>query len=492
MNAPLVDARYVPVINREEEIREAVQRLDQMLADLPVSECVLHFDGVPMVGKTTLLTGIRREASRKHIASALVDFDRERILKGRATDRIIDNWYDGTVGRIHIIEQILSDLSRTGEFVTGSDISSLAAEPAEAVEKLLVFTRNLYRFNQQRPFLLLFDTIEDIDPETFLWVQDEIVKRFLEFHTLIIIASRVGPNTVNRDLIYPLERRTKKLHLKPFDSAQTDKQVEAIGAKQLPVQSTELNRYTGGLPGLNDAAVRWLVQRKSVEGSELLPYLIDHVIFERLARPVVQEVKAEILAVSPLRQFDSGLLERVIDTLWPSTDGTTGLLRIRPLIMKMQESRLVEPYSDGYGYAVPHDLRILLDAYWRQVKSREHFEVHQIAAQWFAEQVEQGDFVAIADRLYHLAGIGYDLDRRPALAQYLLPDLPQSPAKPESLIHELREALQVLSQKRNRRAFDLVNKISRVIEQPEFSLIVDERTLRELKHTCQMFADQLH
>lgn len=487
MSKQPVDVPFVPIVNREKEIGEATFRLEQMLSDLPVIDCVLFFYGVPMVGKTTLLEAIRREASRRGIASALVDFDREQSLKGRR----VDDWYDGLAGQVHVAQRLMNELSETGELIPGSPIASDDIEAEEARERLLSFARDLYRFGQRHPFLLLFDTAEDCDPETFLWTQSAILEPFInEFHTLVVFASLTPPNATRHDLIYPLERRTKKYPLHPFDEYETDLQVEKTGGRDvLPLPGTELRRYTGGLPGLNDAAIRWFAKQQPAD--QLLIYLVEKIIFDRLAHRIDElNIKAEVLAISPLRQFDSGLLGQVVRTLWPEKYPEAGLKPVRQLIYNLQETRLVEPHPDGYGYVIPHDLRQVLDVYWRQTQPEKHFQVHQIAARWFAKQIIEGDFVAIADRLYHLGGLQRDLNEHPHLREYLEPGVQSDPARIGQLERELDEAFRMLREASSR-SFDLSNKIKRVLEQPEFSLIFEADVLNTLIKKGEAFNDKL-
>jgi len=472
------------IIGRLEETEEAIHRVEQMLSGLSVPDCVVFYHGVPSVGKTTLLHEIRRQCAGRGVPSALVDFDREQIADGCSVDGI----YDGLSGRVKVAERLMKELARSADFLPDRPINS-DLSPDEATERLLDFARGLYQFGHQRPFALFFDTIEDADPEAFLWVQERILEPFLnQFRVLIVMASRTEPNTIRRDLTYPIERRTTKYRLEPFDGGWTDEQLNTLGAQDVALRGADLTRYTGGLPGLNRDAARWLVQKRPVD--QLLSHLVDEVIFKRLAHRVPGDLKAEVLAVSALRQFDSGLLRRLTRSLWPAKYAATGMGPTRQLLQRLQQTRLVEPHPDGYGYVVPHDLRVVLDAYWRETQPEQHFRVHQTAARWFTEQIKQSDYVAIADRLYHLGGLWRDVEEHPDLADHLESDLQPEPAVYDRLVYELRMALDALRD--HPRAYDLVNKIKNVLRGPEFTHILEPAIIEELITVCERFNSSIH
>lgn len=491
----LFSEAFVPFIGRTNELAEATHRLDQMLSGLDVADCVLFIYGVPSVGKTTLLSAIQREASKRNIPSALINFDKEARC---ANNTILDNHYDGSTGLVHLAQDLLDELARTGDLLPTSPILSEQIDPSDASKKFLDYSRTLYRFTQNHPFLLIFDTIEDSDPNTILWLQSEVIEKFVnEFHTLVVFASRTSPNTTRRDLIYPLERRAKVIHLLPFNESDTELQIEKIGAKDiLPLPVRDIYKYTGGLPGLNDSAIRRLADRHPIES--LLPFLVD-IVFERLAHRVREkeekDLKPEILSVSPLRQFDSGLLSRIVNLLWPNKYAEGSFKQIRELVSDLQETRLVGGHPDGYGYVIPSELRVVLDYYWQQIQLEKHFQVHKIAAQWFLEQVKAGDFVAIADRIYHLGGLQRDIQKNPNLSHHLESELLPNPAAIDLLKTELKEVLDALQKKneQSKRSFDYVNQILRILNQPEFSVIFEfaPSTLEQLKLLCQNFKAKL-
>lgn len=502
-NQPILDSRFVPVVNREDEIKEATIRIDNMLSDVKVEDCVLFYHGVSMVGKTTLLSKIKEEISKKGLVIAWVDFDREQIID----QKIIHNYYDGLDGRLNLIKKIHRDFCRTGEFTSSFNIEN-SLDIVDIIDKFMAFIRDLYRFNRKHPFAIFFDTLEDAEIENLIWIQEAIIEPLVnEFHTLVVFAGRTAPNTRQRDLIHPLERRLAKsekrlFHLRPFNDAQTSKQIENIGAKdRLPISAHDLSRQTGGLPGLNDAAIRWLVSDKSVD--RLLPHLVNEVIFKRMANKIDEELKAEILALSPMRLFDSGLISKIVKSFWPQRYEDDSLRQIRQLLNKFQDTRLIEPHPDGYGYSIPYDIRLVICQYWKVAEPQKYYRVQILSIDWFLDQVKSDDFVAVTDLIYHLRHLTLGFSEKQFLIMDLMADQTALMKKldvlsvPELLQNEflvnLIENTLAELRKKSTRAFDLADQIKRVLEKPEFVEAFDSNMvlLEKLQRSCSLFKEQL-
>jgi hypothetical protein len=103
---------------------------------------------------------------------------------------------------------------------------------------------------------------------------------------------------MGRDLIYPLERRAVKVALEPFGHQQTERQIGVIDAQNLRSISSELQRITNDLSGLNDTAVRRMVQEKQLHPyTDLRRYLVVELIFEKRLAHVRndQELQRQLL-----------------------------------------------------------------------------------------------------------------------------------------------------------------------------------------------------
>lgn len=486
----LIGAEDVPAIARGAQIAAATERIDSLIHALPVPDRVLYYYGVPEIGKTTILRAIAQYIEAHNIVNAWIDFDRSILRENNQT-----NLYDGQNGRINIIKHLLEDISKTANFDLG-DVTAADLDPQQydiAAVRLLNFAREVYSSTGQRPFVLFFDTIEDSDLDLFIWLQNQVLEVFVkEFRTLIIIASRTHPNKIGRDLIYPLERRAVKIALEPFDADQTEQQIRAIGAQQLQGIGDELKRVTNGLPGLNDAAVRRLVEEtRRQPDQDLRRYLIVELIFEKRVAQVGADpqLQQQLLAIAPLRQFDAVLLRAIGSKLFL---GSYDFSRVRTLIdilQKFQRTRLVEPHPDRYGYSMPRHIRLMIDEYVRETNPIEHFDVHRIAAEHFKAQVANRHWVSIANRIYHLGGLQRDLhlaspEMRELLLARLDDELLSKSLDFQFIAEELQKTLQQLSDVDQAHAFDLTINIRRILNETEFREILGNETVERLIEIC--------
>jgi len=444
-----------------------------------------YFYGVPSVGKTTLLRKIQYEYSNTGVRTAFINFSNFSQLSTGETSIIQNN----------IVKRLMAGIARkrTPRYNNLIRAHSYNVDLDKEIEKLLESSLKLHRINKLQSFALFFDAIEDCNRDILIWIQEKIIRPFMDVvPTLVLISGHMPLNTIERDLIYSLERRTVQIRLEPFNDYQTDRQISAIGAKNFALQGRELRHYTGGIPGLNTLAVHWSRGKQSQQFvTELRPYLVDKVIFEQLAsRKVSRDIKDEILAVTPLRQFDSGLLGKVARDLFPEKHIPSGISPIRELLNRLQEADFVEPHPDGYGYTVPSHLRMVLSDYWQQMQPRRHIKVHKIAARWFETQFQHKDFVAIADRLYHLAAIWQDVALHPELAAEMDSDLQPQPSASERLVRELQAALETV-QRDSTRTFDIVNKIRRILNKEEFHAVLGIELAHRLSDICEAFNDGL-
>lgn len=501
MSRQLLEAGSMPVLYRREEIRLAIQRLDSLRAGSRVEDCVLFYYGVPTVGKSTLLREIKREAEKDSIATALVDFDRETTDDERQIDH---ERYDDEAGQVRLAQQLMHDLIRTSQYVTSETFVS-DVSPDEAAQHLLDFARD--RFGTRHPFVLFFDTVEDADPATFRWLQEKILVPLIDSElsdgerprVLVVMAGRTQPNLTIKELIFPIERRLRPHHLQPFSPQQT---MEQLAVMRADLPGVDIYEFTGGLPGLNDRAARWVVKEESEAG--LARYLVDD-IFKRLARKQkeppkkLSDTREVILAVAPLRQFDADLLQKIIegDDLFGGKYAGIGFRGISQLLRDLQQTRLVEPHPDGYGYVVVGRLRFALDKYWRQDEPKKHFHVHQVAAEWFQAQVGQKDFPAIADRIYHLGGMWRDVNEHPYLTDNLHGEL-RLPLQQTELLKLLAQELEttlgrIHSTYDNNpfRALKQVEKIKNVLSQEEFKILLASNVVSSLTEQCERFKEEL-
>jgi hypothetical protein len=462
------------LINRAKEISLIIECLDSLLNHETTPEPVLFFHGVARVGKTRLLHECQQLAAARGIPVAFVDFDREHIHDGESIDRR----YEGEPGKVQLASHIIGGLIQTADAPTNRPIKA-TDDIDVVVEKLLEYIAWLQGF-LKKPVVLLFDTLEESPRDTFLWLQEKILTPLLERQQVFIaFASWSPPRESAVEFRWSVARHMRAQALKPFTEDQTLEHLHLLGASRW-LGHPNVNRITGGLPGLNE--VVFTVQADTE--LELLRQMV-HVIFDRMGENA-EVYRAELLALSAFRQFDTRLLEYILKKLWIDKYYSLDRRSTRETLKLLRKTVLVEQHPDGYGYVVPSDVRVVLDYYQRKHNVELHLQIHCLAAIWFRVEVENNDVVSVADELYHLAGAWRDIDE--SNGQLKIPPESGLPDGHERLTQLKGRLAFGLSQlKDHKRAHELVDKIGTVLKGKEFQDILSESEVKALLAQCAEF-----
>lgn len=204
-----------------------------------------------------------------------------------------------------------------------------------------------------------------------------------------------------------------------------------------------------------------------------------------------------------MRLFDSGLISKIFSTFWPDRFGDHSLRQIRQLLNSLQDTRLVEPHPDGYGYAVPYDIRLVISQYWRLAEPKKYYKTQMLSVDWFLDQIISEDYVAVTDLLYHLRylAIGFERDRNLVIGlmtneTILLEKLNASQLtdifQSDFFISVIENTLNTMHNKSNR-AFDLADQIKRILEKQEFieAFETNLSLLNKLQNACTSFKERL-
>lgn len=384
-------------VHREDELRLANERLSALRAGKPVAKPVLFFHGIPMVGKSTLLRRIRQIAIQNLIPAALIDFA---------------DGYLGEPGNGQLVRGIMKQWEAAADVGPFEPVTS-KDNAEEIASKLVAYASQLHRSARPAPVALFLDTLEEAERGTFSWLQERVIEPLLEEGRIFLaLAARAEYFELPIELNWPLSRRTRFLTLGTFGEKETPSHLSALKGEtpltpwqEQLLKSSDPNRLTQGVPGLNE-----IVFRESFESDEAaVRYLVEEVIFKRIAEGNVEEVQELLLTMSAFRRMDYLILAHVAHCFWPQrypeTNRNAGLLLAR----RMKATTLLEARQDGYGSVISPSLRFLLDDYQRYFEKRRHFETHCVAYRWYKqEEVEKGDFVSVTDQIYHLAGAWFD------------------------------------------------------------------------------------
>lgn len=484
------------VLNREEELRLAAKRLDDLINHIPVADPVLFFHGVHMVGKTTLLQAIRQMALDRQMPVAFIDFDREQLFEGH----LIDDRYVNTPpnesgsGKDQGCVQLAADLLMILEQSTDVPYikrTSLGIDPREsAVNRLIEYVRWIRGF--LKPVVFIFDTLEEVPEDTFIWLQEKILAPLLEERGFFVVMAGWS-NQPTLQFRWPVLRRMYSHHLRPFNKKQSEAQLQALnvdyGWLDQQLVGRNVLEITGGIPGLNKKLVEYLRSPlvAGITTGSLLQWLVEEVIFNRFRKENIEQVKEQLLAVTIFRQFDTRLLiviANYLAQLAPEWGHYQMLNRrlARDLLRQLRDTYLVAQHPDGYGYAVPHDIRRVLDAYAQERNLERHFTIHCEAVRWFRKQVDAGDVVMVADEIYHLGGAWRDAERLRILVSA---DIPDGSNRLSQLQEIIEAGLNRLND--NGRTPELVEKVIAVLRSEEFHWVLEEKEIQNLVECCQQY-----
>lgn len=437
----------------------------------PSSHFVLYFYGVGRLGKSSIIKQIKIKAKRisnEELPVALIDFDNNGKYKDQH-------------GRDNILREILKQLNITSE-INVEDLS--AGEDAIGVKLInyLKKTKNIH------PIILLFDTLESASPENFKWLQEQIVVPLLnEWRILIAYAGR--KKIIESTLYFPwdIKRHLKYFPLERFTEKQTRDHVRRLLSDETKIIPKDIMELTGGIPGLNEEIVDLIVANPEFGDKEYLQHLIDETIFAGAEGRLLY--KKDLIYVSICRQFENRLLDYLIENLTWRKYEDKGIRSGTVLIQKMLETTLLENYPDGYGYVFAINYRRLVDRHFRYKNGIDHLRAHILCYQWYESEVNKGDWVALADQIYHLVGAWYDLSQRIDFDSELVDQLPDSRNRREILKGLIESNLEKL--KNNNRGFTIVNKIKWIFGCEEFSWFMPQAEIDELSRLCDQFIDEL-
>lgn len=450
-------------VNRTEELNRFAYDLETLRLGEPVLEPVLLFHGVPQVGKTTLLREAERRAAARGIPTAFIDLERSR-------DR-----YQGEKGRIQLANDIMAGLVVSADSPAPTSIVPSKDSTEIAAAKLLDYIEWLQRF-LKKPIVLFFDTVDEGDPENFVWLQEKIFAPLLDqAQALIVIAGWLDYRSSQLNFLFPIKRRTEMHPLEPFDEKETREQMRALGI-DIP-NEPNLVEITGGLPGLN----RQVLTELNRTSSEQATQAIEH-IWER--KPISEEHRTVLLALSVFRQFDTRLLERTVSKLWQPIGKEVDRRQARELLKNLRLTTLVQQHPDGYGFVVPRGIRRVFDTYEQLTNRKQHYELHLLAVNFFRDEVEKrGDVVFIADELYHLGGLWHDAEE----GQWEVPNdiNPEDKSLSDLLQERLGSALEQMRE--NPRRDEFLLKIKSVLAEPDFGWYLKETEVDKLKTLSDPF-----
>jgi hypothetical protein len=426
----LLESRFAPSISRAEEIQPIIDVFEGMCRNSTRKDNVFIVSGPPLSGKTALMEETRRFFSNDSIATTGIDFDTFDLTGGEE------------VGRRRIVASIAAQISNAARVAIGYSLD-MGATADDNAGRLINGLKDVSFFQHSRPQVLFFDSIEACPPETLKWVEEKILGQVLDDDalrkTIIIFGSRAVPNSLGADyLTHGVSNRVgfkNRIKLGVFTAEQTSQQLQNIKVDNLLLDSIggveSLVDITGGLPGLNDSAARWINENPKGSKTELLKYLVEETIFGCRAGEGESfgYLRKDLIQFALLPSFD----EEILVKLAPQKS----LPEVRHDIRGLMKSQVIEPI-DGGKLAMDRQFAATLVRYVQQENPGLLIQTDEKAAEYYKKEVEMKNFAAIGDRLFHLGRLRQSLDLSVREGIEVSSD--------EQLAHELKEVVVSLGQ----------------------------------------------
>jgi len=267
-------------VNREDALEAVRDRVGQICRGETTGRPIVHFHGLPRIGKTWLLS---------HIAHSYAEGERSDPA-GRA---VLVVWVDcGTAARSDDARTALLQACR--EQSDGNDKKRLLAEARDMGHVLEI----LSTLTDKVVPLLLFDEADALKEENFEWLEEELLAPLASSGRAVIVVT--GQRRAPRWSRFETRRGIDYICLRPFDVSETVDQLRKVHADAM---AREIHRLSGGHPYAS-----WLLaQAPGPLGKRETATLLEPV--ERdLMRDVPARCHEALRMMAVLRHFNIGSL----------------------------------------------------------------------------------------------------------------------------------------------------------------------------------------
>lgn len=392
--------RTTEFINREREIEQVEQTLDQLRKLKPPAMRGIVYYGLPGIGKSRILEYVKTRCSEKAFFATWVDFQKPRVRSPLSYLLYLADQFDSGQTRSRFRNTILNATDAT-------------ADPSERAEQALpVFARGVKQRLKHQPLALLMDSCELCVPDFFDWIGQRVLVQLMEIRVgpiALFIASR-GPQQVAASN-WPVEmiRQTLFERVPTFDFEATKRHIAAIDTTPPRCRGgeKEIHALSAGHPFSTEAVVYFL-QRLNVEVGDfpqhrqkLARRLYNEVIHRYLCTGVATWNPAIFDIACMPRRFDPSLLEKI------SPEHAYHRYAAGWRDMQKPEVNLIEVDSGKPGYRLDKTLRRLLHTAVSILFPARARKLNQQLKQFYEKELareashERPTAAALLELLYH-------------------------------------------------------------------------------------------
>jgi hypothetical protein len=477
--------KYVPqyFVGRGKEVEDLTQKIEEGLANRPITDPVVHLWGAPGIGKSWLMQHLCWQTRQ---LSSKLDKDREKrgalcALVDLASLRLAAQ---EPLSIAKLLQKIHGELRSHGgvEELRAAEVKFLreleevqeARGRLPASELVGYFIDYLTRLSEDFVVVLLLDAVENVSPDDFSWLERKLLAPLAGTGRILVVVA--GRREIPHWKDFNVRRRLDRRELSPFDAATTESQLLNLDVP--PDEADDVYRYTFGHPYANQAWGVIRAQQGEVVAGQLA-YLLGQVEGE-LLREVFSTVDKDILrSLATLRKLNiesaRRLLGRVLDEEYRSkSDGD--YLRI---FKNLEKTNLVHWDSKERGYMMDPSVRRIIDLRIQHddvdLFRERHAVARELYEEWFEDNpIDRG--ALLLEILYHLCRA--NADRPASQVKEQVVDVLEERLSPEHLsadnVNALSRSFQADSEFKGRGSLippEAVEEIERRVEELHLQVI---------------------
>lgn len=435
-------------VNREYELRQIRRKVNEGLAGYPITQPVIHLWGLRGVGKSWLLRRLEtdyrfapdKRNGKEGTFSLLADF--------HAVELRFSTWEPIRVTRLlgRLVEQVEKQLGERLYDAARDELTAFKAEfqrltesdgTREAADLVDWFVALIVRLSRRFVPLLLLDTVEKLDEDSFFWLESHVIEPIVRTNGVIVIVA--GRKEIPRWREFGVRQRLVVWEITSFNKEGTTEQLARRGYGHL---GDLVYSLSSGHPYINQflgEALDRLTNRQPpppdfVEAHRAEVVALLGALETEFLREVDSEVHRNVLRIlSTLRKFNIELARHMLGKLLDDSYERQPDSYFLRLFEDLEDTNLVWWSADQRGYVIGPELRRLM-ALRAQKGSMEAFiERHKEALKKYQEIVRRPsslDHVGfLTETLFHLANtlLGQELsiaekEIKAFLDEVLVPD----------------------------------------------------------------------
>jgi hypothetical protein len=389
------------LLDREKQRQEIAEALQSLQSTAPRFHG-LEFYGLAGIGKSRILDVAKSQCRERALAFAVVDF----LSPGREPQA------ECLSVLVRLCDQLDQHFSvqRLRQKLT----ATLQQQGTESLpEATRTFRLELGAILNERPLVLMFDSVELCTDDLFNWLGRELIWPLAKEHgdLALILGSRGSKVRENR---WPaaLKAQIKSFRLDPLDFQATEQHVFELPAGDVYHSASEhIYDLSIGHPYSSEALVSWLremkvpVDKVEMGRRDLAQRLYEEVIRHYVLAQADEWVLPMLEVASIPRWFDAALLGALVSEFRPDVGGAQPIQYYVARISDLMAMHLMELCEGQMGYQEQPTLRQLLNAVLIVLRPDEMTALHEQAIQIrhvaLQREVEYKAFYAL-ELIYHL------------------------------------------------------------------------------------------